>query len=51
MKVKPRAEVLKDPLKQDYFEIVERLDGGTGLPDLATWQTERRNAGQPLALQ
>lgn len=51
VKVKPRAEVLKDPLKQDYFEIVERLDGGTGLPDLATWQTERRNAGQPLALQ
>ncbi len=51
VKVKPRAEVLKDALKQDYFEIVERLDGGTGLPDLATWQTERRNAGQPLALQ
>ncbi|MEQ9725125.1 ABC transporter substrate-binding protein [Pseudomonas sp. WHRI 8822A] len=51
VKVKPRAEVLKDPLKQDYFEIVERLDGGTGLPDLATWQTERHNAGQPLALQ
>ncbi|MBD9398378.1 ABC transporter substrate-binding protein [Pseudomonas sp. PDM11] len=51
VKVKPRAEVLKDPLKQDYFEIVERLDGSTALPDLATWQAERRNAGQPLALQ
>ncbi len=51
VKVKPRAEVLKDPLKQDYFEIVGRLEGGTGLPDLATWQSERRNAGQPLALQ
>lgn len=51
VKVKPRAEVLKDPLKQDYFEIVERLDGGNGLPDLTTWQAERRNAGQPLALQ
>lgn len=51
VKVKARAEVLKDPLKQDYFEIVERLDGETGLPTLATWQTERRNAGQPLTLQ
>ena len=51
VKVKPRAEVLKDPLKQDYFEIVERLDASQAAPSLAEWQAERRAAGQPLTLQ
>lgn len=51
VKVKPRDEVLKDPLKQDYFEIVDRLDANQAAPSLAEWQAERRNAGQPLTLQ
>jgi ABC-type branched-subunit amino acid transport system substrate-binding protein len=51
VKVKARAEVLKDPLKQDYFEIVERLDASQAAPSLAEWQAERRAAGQPLTLQ
>ncbi|MFN3767155.1 substrate-binding protein [Ectopseudomonas guguanensis] len=51
VKVKPRDEVLKDPLKQDYFEIVDRLDASTALPSLADWQAERRAGGQPLTLQ
>nr|WP_298169159.1 substrate-binding protein [uncultured Pseudomonas sp.] len=51
VKVKTRAEVLKDPLKQDYFEIVDRLDASQALPTLAQWQAERRAAGQPLTLQ
>ncbi|MFV3388152.1 MULTISPECIES: ABC transporter substrate-binding protein [Pseudomonas] len=51
VKVKPRDEVLKDPLKQDYFEIVDRLDSSSALPSLAEWQAERRAGGQPLTLQ
>ncbi|MGG2397610.1 substrate-binding protein [Pseudomonas sp. SH1-B] len=51
VRVKPREEVLKDPLKQDYFEIVDRLDANTALPSLADWQAERRAGGQPLTLQ
>jgi ABC-type branched-subunit amino acid transport system substrate-binding protein len=51
VKVKTRAEVLKDPLRQDYFEIVDRLDADQAVPSLAEWQAERRAAGQPLTLQ
>lgn len=51
VKVKPRDEVLKDPLKQDYFEIVDRLDASSALPSLTEWQAERRAGGQPLTLQ
>ena len=51
VKVKARDEVLKDPLKQDYFEIVDRLDASSALPNLAEWQAERRAGDQPLTLQ
>lgn len=51
VRVKPRDEVLKDPLKQDYFEIVDRLDASSALPSLAQWQDERRAGGQPPTLQ
>lgn len=51
VKVKTREEVLKDPLKQDYFEIVDRLDASAALPSLNEWQAERRAGGQPLTSQ
>ena len=51
VRVKSRDEVLKDPLKQDYFEIVDRLDASSALPNLAEWQAERRAGDQPLTLQ
>ena len=51
VKVKPREEVLKDPFRQDYFEIVHRLDKELAAPSLAEWQEERRSANQPLKLQ
>lgn len=51
VKVKPREEVLKDQFKQDYFEIVDRMSGDRAAPSLAEWQAERRDAGQPTALQ
>ena len=41
LKVKPRAEVMQDPLKQDYFEIVHRMDGDLAAPTLTEWQEER----------
>ena len=50
VRVKPRAEVIKDPLKQDYFEIIHHLDGEQAAPNLVEWQTERRNAGKPEKL-
>ena len=51
VRVKERSEVLKDPLKQDYFEIVERLSASETLPTLEQWQAERQSAGQPRQLQ
>ncbi|QMV64996.1 ABC transporter substrate-binding protein [Pseudomonas berkeleyensis] len=51
VRVKPRDEVLKDPLKQDYFEIVDRLDANSALPSLAQWQAERSAGGHPPTLQ
>ncbi|GBL56946.1 substrate-binding protein [Pseudomonas citronellolis] len=51
VKVKPRSEVLKDPLKQDYFEIIHQLDGDQAAPSLDEWKAERRAAGKPPQLQ
>ncbi|MVW76497.1 ABC transporter substrate-binding protein [Pseudomonas xionganensis] len=51
VQVKPRAEVMKDPFKQDYFAIVDRLDASQAAPSLAEWQAERKAAGQPPTLQ
>lgn len=51
VKVKPREEVLRDPLHQDYFEIIEHMDGNEAAPTLAEWQAERKEAGKPLTLQ
>ena len=51
VQVKSRDEVMSDPLKQDYFSIVDRLDGSQAAPSLAAWQAERRAAGQPPTLQ
>lgn len=51
VRVKPRAEVMKDELHQDYFEIVHQLDGEQAAPSLAEWQAERRAANQPPTLQ
>lgn len=41
LKVKPRAEVMKDPLKQDYFEVVHRMDGDLAALTLTEWQEVR----------
>lgn len=51
VKVKPRDEVLRDALHQDYFDILEQMDGNQAAPTLAEWQAERQSAGKPLTLQ
>ncbi|MEE3158691.1 MAG: branched-chain amino acid ABC transporter substrate-binding protein, partial [Pseudomonadota bacterium] len=48
---KPRAEVMADPLRQDYFEILGSLPGEQAAQTLEQWQEVRRAAGQPLRLQ
>ncbi|MCC6073606.1 ABC transporter substrate-binding protein [Pseudomonas sp. GCM10022188] len=51
VKVKTRDEIMKDRSKQDYFEIVGRLDGSLAAPTLDEWKQERTAAGQPPQLQ
>ena len=51
VRIKPRAEVMADPLHQDYFEILDSLAGEQAAQTLEQWQTVRREAGQPLTLQ
>ena len=51
VKVKSRDEIMKDRSKQDYFEIVGRLDGALAAPTLEEWKQERTASGQPPQLQ
>lgn len=51
VKVRSRDEVMKDRSRQDYFEIVGRLDGELAAPTLEEWKQERLAAGQPPQLQ
>ncbi len=51
VKVKSRDEIMKDRSRQDYFEIVGRLDGTLAAPTLDEWKQERLTAGQPPQLQ
>ena len=51
VRIKPRAEVMKDALRQDYFEIIGKLDGAQAVQTPEEWQAERRVAGKPLTLQ
>ncbi len=51
VRIKPRAEVMADLLRQDYFEILGSLPGEQAAQTLEQWQEVRRAAGQPLRLQ
>ncbi|WP_137889125.1 ABC transporter substrate-binding protein [Pseudomonas sp. 2FE] len=48
VKVKSRDEIVRSPLKQDYFDIIHRMDGEAAAPSLDDWQQER---GDNLTLQ
>lgn len=51
VKVKSRDEIMTDRSKQDYFEIVGRLDGALAAQTPEEWKQERIAAGQPPQLQ
>ncbi|SEJ84995.1 ABC-type branched-chain amino acid transport system, substrate-binding protein [Pseudomonas linyingensis] len=51
VKVKSRDEIMKDRSKQDYFEIVGRLEGALAAQTPEEWKQERTAAGQPPQLQ
>lgn len=41
VRVRKRAEVMNDPFKQNYFEIIHRMAGEHAAPSLDDWQQER----------
>ena len=41
IRVKPRNEIMQDPLKQDYFEIIHRMQGQHAVQSFEDWQQER----------
>lgn len=51
VKVRQRDDIMHDRSKQDYFEIVGRMDGAQAAPSLDEWKQERTAAGQPPQLQ
>lgn len=44
---KEREEVVKDPLRSDFFEVVGSLDGEKAAQTLTEWQAERAAANKP----
>lgn len=51
VKVRPRDEIMRERDKQDYFQIVGRLDAAQAAPSQEEWQQERSAAGQPAQLR
>ncbi len=51
VKCKPAEDVLKDKFKQDYFSIVDTLQGNKAVRSKKFWQQIRKEAGKPLTLQ
>ncbi|MOA69132.1 hypothetical protein D3C78_1971370 [compost metagenome] len=41
VRVRPRGEIMKDALKQDYFEIIHRMNGPQAAISQEDWQQER----------
>jgi len=48
VRVRPRAEIMRDRFKQDYFEIIHRMAGEQAAPSLEDWQQQR---DEQLSLQ
>lgn len=46
-----REDILQSHLREDYFEILLRLDGNDAVQTPDEWRAERRAAGAPLTLQ
>ena len=41
IRVKKRADIMQDPLKQDYFEIIHSMQGEHAAQSFDDWQQER----------
>ena len=48
VKVRKRDEVMQDPFKQHYFDVIHRMTGEDAAPSLDDWQQER---GENLVLE
>ncbi|WP_172151441.1 MULTISPECIES: ABC transporter substrate-binding protein [Pseudomonas] len=48
VRVRSRRQIMQDPLKQDYFEIIHQMSGAVAAPSHDDWQQER---GEDLVLQ
>lgn len=51
VRIRPRMDILKSHLREDYFEILTRMDGEAVAATREEWLDERRKAGAPLTLQ
>ncbi|MFH1077246.1 MAG: substrate-binding protein, partial [Pseudomonadota bacterium] len=51
VKCKPEAEVLKDKLKLDYFEIISATPGTEAVRTRDEWNEIRKAAGKPTSLE
>src|SRR5690606_37296938 len=51
VRIKPRVDVLDDPMKQDYFQILESMAGEQAAQSHAEWLAERRAHGKPETLE
>ena len=48
---KSPGQVNADPYHLDYFEIIHSMRGGEAARSFKLWQTLRKRAGKPLALE
>ncbi len=51
VRCKSAGEVLKDRFQQDYFEIVNEMDGVEAARNRFNWEYGRRKAGKPIQLE
>lgn len=51
VRMKPREDVIRDPYKSDFYEVLGRSEGVDVARTLEQWQEVRRHAGAPLTLQ
>lgn len=50
VRIKPRAQVMLDPLRQDYFELLADMPGEEAAMSKERWLAERRAHNQPEQL-
>ncbi|MEH6500479.1 MAG: substrate-binding protein [Pseudoalteromonas distincta] len=51
VRIRPRAHVMKDPLRQDYFELLAAMPGADAAMTRDEWVAERRANNQPEQLR